>query len=249
MPAKESSRQSSLDAGLDWMTIGDFRTIERDYEAAVAHDRERPPEAQRSDDSKRAPITTSSATWKSDTRRWDYPGVDTPTDSPSVLPKDHMSGGDPRVVRGGKGSFGEVPIDPLGSEELARETTKLEFSAMDVPLSLEEDLEGMHAYSERAIGGFRPRFPRGGEPEPPRERDRADREMVPPDIQRGDVPRENDELRDDITYVFEERGLARSGLGLHEFGARVRRKRRHMADLADDFAAAELVARDLEDDR
>jgi len=69
---------------------GDFMVgfSEMDKARAKNDARSRSKEAVRTDDRKRAPVTTDFDKWKNNKSRFDFPGVDTPRQEPNLLPKD-----------------------------------------------------------------------------------------------------------------------------------------------------------------
>lgn len=70
--------------------VGDFMVEFSDQDKARAKNdaRSRSEEAVRQDERKRAPITTDVDRWAANKSALDYPGVDTPTQEPDLLPKD-----------------------------------------------------------------------------------------------------------------------------------------------------------------
>jgi len=74
---------------------GDFWADFTDMDKARAKNdaMSRSEEAVRTDERRRAPITTDLEQWKESPGAFDFPGVDTPTQEPNVLPKDYKGGG------------------------------------------------------------------------------------------------------------------------------------------------------------
>ena len=68
--------------------VGDKDKAEAKVETSLNRGIGRSQNAAIADKSKRAPITTDYDRWKDNKGELDYPGADTPTDSPEVLPKD-----------------------------------------------------------------------------------------------------------------------------------------------------------------
>jgi hypothetical protein len=93
--SKRSNTGSVSAAGIKNRT-GDFWVDFADQDKARARNdpRSRSEEAVRQDERKRAPVTTDLEQWKSNPGRWDFPGVDTPTQEPKALPKDYKAGGE-----------------------------------------------------------------------------------------------------------------------------------------------------------
>ena len=81
-------------------TFGDFIVSTRSFEDAREENRERNIEERAADSGKRAPITTSFAKWRANKDELDFPGVDTPTDEPKLLPKDLKTDRKPRTLVG-----------------------------------------------------------------------------------------------------------------------------------------------------
>lgn len=93
--SKTQSSSGSVSAAGVRTRVGDFWVDFADQDKARARNdpQSRSQEAVRTDEHKRAPITTSLDTWKNAPSAWDFPGVDTPTQDPGVLPKDYKAGG------------------------------------------------------------------------------------------------------------------------------------------------------------
>jgi hypothetical protein len=93
--SKTQSSSGSVSAAGIRSRQGDFWVEFSDMDKARARNdpRSRSEEAVRTDERKRAPITTDLEQWKQAPGEWDYPGVDTPTQDPKVLPKDFKAGG------------------------------------------------------------------------------------------------------------------------------------------------------------
>lgn len=132
-------RQTSL-----FSPVGDFLITEAAEERAEERFSEKSQRSQRQDRGRRAPVTTDYSKWESDTDHWDFPGVDTPTESPSVLPKDLQTASKPRTVDADSPD-GRSVIDPLSSEERAQEEFLAGVSERDVSLSPDEGLRGVGA--------------------------------------------------------------------------------------------------------
>jgi hypothetical protein len=96
---------------------GDFwvEYTEMDKARARNDTQSRSEEAVRTDDRKRAPVTTDYEKWKKNPGKWDFPGVDTPTNEPNLLPKD-VKRGDPNTAdfdESGEAEFDEQEQDPF----------------------------------------------------------------------------------------------------------------------------------------
>jgi len=68
--------------------IGDKDTAEARFDSSIRKGIGRSQNAAIADKAKRAPVTTDVERWKENKGELDFPGVDTPTDDPNVLPKD-----------------------------------------------------------------------------------------------------------------------------------------------------------------
>jgi len=68
--------------------IGDFSVPGEKIERAEEFHTSRPALNRRRDNQRRARVTEDFDQWRSDPDSFDFPGVDTPSDSPSSLPKD-----------------------------------------------------------------------------------------------------------------------------------------------------------------
>jgi len=87
--SKRSNTGSVSAAGIKQRT-GDFwvKFSAQDKARARNDPRSRSEEAVRQDERRRAPITTDFERWKNNKSGLDFPGVDTPTQNPDLLPKD-----------------------------------------------------------------------------------------------------------------------------------------------------------------
>jgi len=233
-----ADRQSKLTSIFE--TVGDFVVTDDAHDAAEEQMGKRTARSQRRDRSQRAPVTTDYNKWKSNTDHWDFPGVDTPRQDPRVKPKDLKQADKPRTTDPKSGEASR-PRDPLTSEKRDRATFKARASARDLTLTTEEAMKGQHSNDPQAIGGFM----YNAHEEAPRETDRPDQEQVPPDIQRGETPAES--AQDDLGFFFEEKDLA-GEVAPKEFKRKVRSKKRELSGLADNFAAAGIVADELKND-
>jgi len=97
--SKRNKNTGSVSAAGIKTKQGDFMVGFGDLDRARARNdpRSRSEEAVRMDEQKRAPVTTNYEKWKDNPARWDFPGVDTPTQDPKALPKDYKAG-DPRTT-------------------------------------------------------------------------------------------------------------------------------------------------------
>jgi len=156
---------------------GDFRTVPAAKRAAKEYNEDERSATQRAADAaKRAPVTTDYQRWVSDPSGLDFPGVDTPTDSPGVLPKDLKQQERPMLTAR---ASGEAPITPVdrSTEDLERRSLR----EQDVSLAPQEAFRGVGAVGRNALGGFNSTV----------ERETAPRQPIderPPDFERGEDP-------------------------------------------------------------
>jgi len=87
--SKRNNSGSTSAAGIR-TAVGDFMVGFSDQDKARARNdaQTRSEEAVRQDERRRAPITTDLERWKNNKSGLDFPGVDTPTQQPDLLPKD-----------------------------------------------------------------------------------------------------------------------------------------------------------------
>lgn len=119
--------EAKVDASLN-------RGIGRSQNAAIA------------DKSKRAPVTTDYERWKDNKGELDFPGADTPTDSPEVLPKDLRQEQRPATTEpvdsaANRATVPESPSTERNTEAPLPFTTDL--GQRDVSLAPEEAFEGV----------------------------------------------------------------------------------------------------------
>lgn len=135
--------------------FGDFTVADSAFEYAQEENQERSEAAREADKAKRATITTDASRWANNKSGLDFPGVDTPSNDPDVLPKDLKQSQQPdRTAR----SRGEMPArvtDPTPSRNTeAPEVEVSRLSSQDISLAPEEAFEGVGATSSRELGGF-----------------------------------------------------------------------------------------------
>lgn len=144
-------------AAMRTMGVGDFRVDLRDQDSAEAKHDFRSQTARRTDRNERAPITTDLDKWKENKAKYDYPGVDTPTEEPGVLPKDFERGGpfetSEQASETGGGGPGDVPTDPVPRTEEVLQREQL--ASTDVTLGANEAFEGEQV-NEAGFGQSRP---------------------------------------------------------------------------------------------
>lgn len=83
-----SSSPGSVSAAGIRFGVGDFRVPSAGPDKAKARHERRSEDAQRVDERRRAPITTDPDQWKENPGKFDYPGVDTPSENPGLQFKD-----------------------------------------------------------------------------------------------------------------------------------------------------------------
>lgn len=155
-------------------------------------------EAAAADKGKRAPVTTDYERWKKKKGELDFPGADTPTDDPQVLPKDlrqkqRPATTDPEdrsdtrkrrannMAAPGQGVLlDEAAEAGIGSRDIADESVTAAAADRDVSLAPEEALYGDGAVGINTLGTFSPSSGRQGAPTVGMER--------PPDFERGEDP-------------------------------------------------------------
>jgi hypothetical protein len=90
-PAKEAFVEfvdQDIGLGPSMRTFGEFQVSSSEYEEAQEEFAQQSPEAKRVDKRRRAPITTNEDVYAQAPGRYDFPGVDTPSDDPKVKRKD-----------------------------------------------------------------------------------------------------------------------------------------------------------------
>lgn len=261
---------------------GDFWVEFTDLDKARARNdaRSRSETAVRVDEQRRAPINTDYDEWKENPGRWDYPGVDTPSQDPRVREKDYKAGGEfetaefdergraeydepddtgpqKRDAASGKKNFIlQTADDRIPASEITDQiSSEREFMTMaearDVSLAPEEAFRGVGLGTPSAPGGQAYNAIEGR----PMEIDRPEQEQEPPTAalrkqrrQAGKGLRSGESGGDQIAFVYESEPTVNRELSLRQFKRRVRRKKREMGGMADDFAAASLVAEEMRGD-
>jgi len=125
------------------VNIGDFRVASTSLESVTEFQEERNMRSKAADKERRAPVTTDVRTWYENPDEYDYPGVDTPSESPQLLPKDLKQNRKPATT--GKAS-GEKPITGIDEERVERQQINYELDQRrDVSASPGELFEGIGA--------------------------------------------------------------------------------------------------------
>lgn len=131
------------------MNIGDFSVS--DFALGFARDKqaERSDRARGVDEEERAPITTDAGAWAENPNRLDFPGVDTPAENPSVLPKDlkHPAKTDVAPKAKDESRRGAIPSPERNTDAPEPETARL--AATDISLAPEEAFEGVATGSQK----------------------------------------------------------------------------------------------------
>jgi len=138
---------------------GDFTSASRAAEFAQEQHDERSEKAQRVDERNRAPVTTDASRWADNPEALDFPGVDTPTSDPKLLPKDQKNKARTDVAAKAKGEAQRVTPQPARNSS-APETEVSGLFGTDVSLSVEEAFEDVGdktvELGERALNAARP---------------------------------------------------------------------------------------------
>lgn len=127
--------------------IGDFMVMDFHLERARETQSTRSKRERAVDAEKRAPVTTDFGRWANDKDDLDFPGIDTPRESPNLLPKDLKQTQKPRLTPRARD---EAPVAP---KEESIEDKKAEFAARDAPVFPREAF-GMEASAASELGGF-----------------------------------------------------------------------------------------------
>jgi len=250
--------------------VGDFMVGFADQDKARARNdaRSRSKEAVRQDDRKRAPITTDLERWKNNKSGLDFPGVDTPTQNPDLLPKDlkqkqrpattDFEARDEREAQerqqafpqkkdaaSGKSNFILQTADERipASEETAEAKRVDPFgiftSARDISLSPDEAIKGVGATSSNALGG---NFMNEGERSPTNLDEPPELAIERQFFNTSKYLDEQDDSPKTIADYYESGDI---DISLTEFAQRVRRKKRKNSKSMDMYAAADNVGREL----
>ena len=135
------------------VTVGEFTPTrgaqdkaEGRFSSSLNRGRGRSQNAAIADKSKRAPVTTDFDRWKNNKGELDFPGVDTPTESPDVRPKDlrqeqRPDTTDPQQSAAARSTVPDTPSTERNTSAPLPFTTGL--SERGAPLSPEEAFEGV----------------------------------------------------------------------------------------------------------
>jgi len=140
--------------------FGDFTVADAALDFASEQNSERSEAAREADRAKRAPVTTDANAWASDKSGLDFPGVDTPTDEPSVLPKDLMQSNQPDRTAQSRGDTppGFEGVSPASNTD-APDAELSRLASEDVSLAPEEAFEGVGSGTQEpgptSTGGLR----------------------------------------------------------------------------------------------
>lgn len=120
------------------MDIGDFGVTRIELEFVRDKHEARPAESRRIDEERRAKVTTDSQAWANNPDEYDFPGVDTPSSDPRVLPKDFKHSAE---VRTSARASNEMPA---GLGEIPEgEASRTQLANTDVSLSPDEAFGGV----------------------------------------------------------------------------------------------------------
>jgi hypothetical protein len=165
------SNTGSVSAAGIRVPTGEFKTEISDKDTAAARFQSslnrgigRSQNAAIADKGKRAPVTTDVERWKENKGELDFPGVDTPTDDPKVLPKDLRQKQRPATT------------DPPERPTPRRDDTGSAAGALSSSLGVSTG-ERRGSMVADGMGGVQYNANVGGY----RETDRADEEIAPPD--------------------------------------------------------------------
>jgi hypothetical protein len=273
--SKQSNAGSVSAAGIQ-QAQGDFMVGFSELDKARARNdvQSRSEEAVRQDDQKRAPVTTNYDKWKQSPGQWDFPGVDTPTQEPNLLPKDLKAGNpdttdfDARDEReqerkqqsfpqkknaaSGKSNFilqtedERIPASDETAEARGIDEFGVFAEARDVSLSPDEAFQGVGLGSPSAPGGQAYNAILGR----PVETDRIDQEQEPSDS----ALRRQQRTQDEGIAGADTRGAdiafvyqnegQDTDLSLSEFRDRTKRVGRKLGLEGDAFGNAQMVAYD-----
>ena len=172
--------------------IGDKDKADARFSSSLNRGIGRSQEAARADKAKRAPVTTDFDRWKNNKSGLDYPGIDTPSSEPKVLPKDFKQEQRPNTTDPENdlvetpervSVFGGEPDDQLeagvDNDQLYRgELFGAQAEQADVSASPGELFDGMYAESQSAFSGGPAYNAKLGRV---RETDRVGQEQRPPE--------------------------------------------------------------------
>lgn len=165
----ERGRSGSVSAAGMAIPHGDFLPDATEHSKAdIVIQPERSEAAKRVDNRRRAPITTDLETWKQNPGKYDYPGIDTPTNRPKAKPKDYKSGAeikttDPdeeREIASGRNT-NSLPTTERNTD--APEPFTSELAQQDLSLAPEEAFEGVGSGSAQISQTKQPSGLAGGE--------------------------------------------------------------------------------------
>jgi len=151
--------------------ISDKDTAEARFSSSLNRGIGRSQNAAIADKGKRAPVTTDVERWKDNKGELDFPGVDTPTDSPEVLPKDLRQEQRPATTdpKADKSRVARASVNlahpsndafvledevDAGEPDVVAEFVSGVSDVRGAPVSQAEAFEGVGATSSREFGGF-----------------------------------------------------------------------------------------------
>ena len=246
---------------------GDFMVGFGELDKARAKNdaRSRGEQAVRTDERKRAPVTTDYDQWKENPNKYDFPGVDTPTQNPDLLPKD-LKKSDPTTTdfqardeqeqerreqsypqkvdaASGKENFIlETGEERLLASEVANQEDIDDFGvfaeARDISLSPDEAFGGVGVVSDRELGGN----VLGEGERAPTNLDEPPQEAI--ERQQYGTSKYLDEKENSPQAIASIYKGGDFDISLQEFGNRVRSKRRHSDLPGDMWGFANMVAKE-----
>jgi len=267
--SKRSSTGSTSTAGMR-TAVGDFMVGFADQDKARARNdvRTRSEEAVRQDERRRAPVTTDLERWKNNKSGLDFPGVDTPTQNPNLLPKDLKQKQQPDTTdfearderererqqqsyprktdaASGKRNFiletgdERIPASERTSEAMGVDEFGMFTEARDVSLDPDEAFNFTGAVSPWALGGNDEVS--GGEQAPKRDLEKPSQTALRRQQRKQDEGIAGDDSDEaGIAFIFEN---TETDLSLPEFRRRTKRVGREIG-LSDGFGNAQMVAND-----
>ena len=135
------------------MNIGDFSVTDRALEQARDAQSKRSSRSRGVDEEQRAPITTRANVWEENPDEYDFPGIDTPTENPNLLPKDLQTREKGLADVNPKAS-GRQPPD---AAQIPSDEAEMSFlQSRDVTLTPEEAYEGKYTEHGSDYMGRRP---------------------------------------------------------------------------------------------
>jgi hypothetical protein len=249
--SKVSNNTGSVSAAGIQTRQGEFMVEIGDLDKARARNGRptRTSDAVRADERQRAPITTDLEKWKNNKSEFDFPGVDTPTQKPKVLPKDYKKGEKPQTREFEEEqteSSGPDLMREIGGENVYSEDVASQGPEGAIPGLAPNDFTMSAGESQIADGPGGPAVNYGLERV--RETDRPEEEQAPPERalraqQRDSGLAGQDSRGASIAFIYRNQAED-TDLSLSEFRKRTERVGRKLGLEADAFGNAQMVAED-----